>query len=234
MNALSPSQHAFVESVVALRPRIAAFDCDGTLWPLDSGEGFFYWEMERGLIPPDVATWARQRYDDYRRGAVGEETMCGEMVTIHAGLSEPIIAEAAREYFEETIAPIIFPEMQALTSRLADDGVELWAVSSTNNWVVNAGVERFGIARQRVLAACVDVDGDVVGNRLVHVPSGEAKATLLRQRLAGPLDTAFGNSIHDAAMLGMARNAFAINPSAELEDLARSKGWTVYRPSLAE
>ncbi|MGB9104932.1 MAG: hypothetical protein WCC59_09245, partial [Terriglobales bacterium] len=51
----------FVASVLRLRLRIAVFDCDGTLWDADAGEQFFYWEMERGVLPDDVVGWARAR-----------------------------------------------------------------------------------------------------------------------------------------------------------------------------
>jgi len=40
----------FIESVLALRPEIAVFDCDGTLWSGDAGRDFFYWEIERGVV----------------------------------------------------------------------------------------------------------------------------------------------------------------------------------------
>ena len=45
----------FLQSVLALRPRIAAFDCDGTLWSGDAGENFFAWEIEKGLVSPEIA-----------------------------------------------------------------------------------------------------------------------------------------------------------------------------------
>jgi phosphoserine phosphatase len=228
--ALSPRQGAFIDSVLSLRPGIAVFDCDGTLWDADSGEGFFYWEMERGLIPADTAAWARRRYDDYRNGDVSEETMCGEMVTIHGSLRQQLIMDAAREYFDQQVAPKIFPEMRELTSRLAAAGCELWVVSSTNQWVVEAGVAGFGIARERVLAACVAVREGLASNELVRVPSGEAKAEALRERLSRAPDAAFGNSVHDAAMLAMAQAAFAVNPNPDLEDLATRNRWTIYKP----
>jgi len=46
-------------------------------------------------------------------------------------------------------------------------------------------------------------------------------------------DAAFGNSRWDAAMLGIARHAFAINPNPDLEEVARDKGWTIYLPQGA-
>ena len=42
--------------------------------------------------------------------------------------------------------------MAALVAALDRAGVELWAVSSTNKWVVVEGVRQFGIPESRVLA----------------------------------------------------------------------------------
>ena len=60
---------AFIESVLALQPEIAVFDCDGTLWSGDSGRDFFYWEIERGLVSPEVADAMRARYRLYAHEA---------------------------------------------------------------------------------------------------------------------------------------------------------------------
>ena len=80
----SPSQK-FADSVLALCPRIAVFECDGTLWSGDSGADFFYWQIDRGMFPHDVAERAAARYSDYKQGKVDEEVMCGEMVAIKHG-----------------------------------------------------------------------------------------------------------------------------------------------------
>ena len=78
------SQTEFIESVLSLKPRVAAFDCDGTLWSEDAGEGFFHWEVElepeKRLLPEPIVQWVRPRHVDYKAGRVEEDTMCGEMV----------------------------------------------------------------------------------------------------------------------------------------------------------
>jgi len=125
------------------------FDCDGTLWSGDSGADFFYWELDRGLVAPEVAQWATARYQDYKAGNVDEDTMCGEMVAINAGSSLESLQEAAEEFFSSVVEPRIFPEMLRLTRELDSIGCEVWAVSSTNDWVVREGVKRFGIPRRR-------------------------------------------------------------------------------------
>jgi phosphoserine phosphatase len=232
--ALSPKANAFIESVVAMRPRLAVFDCDGTLWDGDSGAAFFYWELERGLIDPATAKWVRGRYDDYKAGTVDEDTMCGEMVTIHRGLTREAIEREAAAFFASEFDSRIFPEMRELVRRLAADGCEIWAVSSTNDWVVIEGVKRFGIPPQRVLAASVFVEADVATDRLVRVPSGPGKATAIREVVKRTPDAAFGNSVFDAEMLALSRHPFAINPTAELAQTASDRHWTIYVPDAPE
>src|SRR5713226_1809043 len=128
----SAPKPSLIESLLRLSPRLAVFDCDGTLWSGDAGEGFFDWELKRGVVSDDMVRWARARYADYRAGKVSEDEMCGEMVTLHKGLPEVEVLRVARQYFEENVVSRIFPEMRQLISQLQASGCEVWAVSSTN------------------------------------------------------------------------------------------------------
>ncbi len=232
MTASDPPSLAcqFVESMLALKPSIAVFDCDGTLWSGDAGADFFYWEIDHGIVSPAVAEWARARYEEYVAGRVGEEQMCGEMVTLNRGVSHQVLLRAAAEFFDEVISHRVFPELQELTRRLAEQGCELWAVSSTNSWVVEVGAERFGIPTERVLAACANVENGCVTDCLIRVPTDELKAIAIREVIGKPMEAVFGNSIHDQAMLEMAKYPFCVNPNPDLELIARLRGWPVYWP----
>jgi len=221
----------FIDSVLALRPSIAVFDCDGTLWSGDAGADFFYWEIERGLISREMGEWALARYEDYKAGGVGEEQMCGEMVIMNRGISHEKLQRAAAEFFDEVVSHRIFPELQELTRKLAEQGCELWAVSSTNNWVVEVGASRFGIPQDRILAACVHVENGRASDRLIRVPTDELKAVVIRESIGKPMEAVFGNSIHDQAMLEMAKWPFCVNPNPDLEQVARERGWPAYWPA---
>jgi phosphoserine phosphatase len=221
----------FIESVLALKPAFAVFDCDGTLWSGDAGADFFYWEIERGIVSREVALWAGARYKQYKAGKVSEEAICGEMVTMNHGVSCKLLRRAVREFFSEVISPRVFPEMQELTRRLAAQGCDIWAVSSTNNWLVEYGARQFGIARQRVLAACVQVERGLASDRLIRVPTDELKTVAIRDGIGKTVDVALGNSVHDQAMLEMAKHPICINPNADLEQIARERGWPVYWPA---
>jgi HAD superfamily phosphoserine phosphatase-like hydrolase len=225
----------FVESVLQLTPRVAAFDCDGTLWAGDAGERFFDWELRAGDVVPDVrVAILRERYAAYKRGEVDETTMCGEMVTMHRGVSEMKMMGAATRFFDQFFVKQIFPEMRELVRRLQEDGCELWAVSSSNEWVIRAGMKHFGIPEGRILAAKVEVEDGIVTDRLIRVPSGHGKPEALREVVMKEIDAAFGNSRWDTEMLATAKHAFAINPNPDLEAVARQRSWRTYFPEGLE
>ena len=230
-----PVTNEFLDSVLRLDPRVAAFDCDGTLWAGDAGERFFDWELREGnLVSDSLVRPLRERYAAYRRGEVEESTMCGEMVTMHRGISESRMMEAAVHFFDQFFVEQIFPEMRELVRRLQQNSCEVWAVSSSNEWVIRAAMKHFGIPENRVLAAKVSIDGGIVSDRLIRVPSGADKPRALREVVWKELDAAFGNSRWDSEMLVMARRAFAVNPNPDLEAVARERGWQVYFPEGTE
>ncbi len=232
--ALPLTGHNFIDLVLSLSPRVAAFDCDGTLWSGDAGEGFFDWEIRTGLVAPEIARAMRARYAEYKLGAVSEEEMCGEMVTMHRGISEATMMEAAMEFMTHVFSGKVFAEMLNLVERLRGNGCEIWAVSSSNEWVIRAGMKQFGIAENRILAGKADIENGVVTDRLLRLPSGPGKPLALREVLGEEnLDAAFGNSRWDTEMLAMSRYAFAINPNPDLEITARERGWTIYFPDAA-
>jgi len=220
----------FIDSVLRIQPRLAVFDCDGTLWAGDAGEGFFSWELSRGLFPEEVVRWARQRYVDYKAGKVSEDDMCAEMVTIHRGLVEADVQQAADQFIEEHFVTQIFPEMHQLVDRLRRSGCDVWAVSSTNEWVIKTAVRHCGIDAAKALAVSVEVESGRITDRVVRVPSGEGKPRAIQEVIRRVPDAAFGNSRFDVEMLALARHAFAVNPYPELEAAAGKHGWTVYWP----
>jgi phosphoserine phosphatase len=55
---------------------------------------------------------------------------------------------------------------------------------------------------------------------------------LIEEVIARPVDVAFGNSIHDFAMMEKAKCAYAINPNPDLWAKATKLGWNVYWPEI--
>jgi phosphoserine phosphatase len=221
---------AFVESILRLQPRLATFDCDGTLWSGDAGESFFAWEIEEKVVAEEIGQSMRARYAEYRAGKVPEEVMCGQMVTMHRGMIEADVQRAATRFFDLNFVEQIFPEMRSLVRQLLGQGCDVWAVSSTNVWVIRAAMRHFGIGPDRILAASVAIENMRITDRLIRIPSGDGKPLAIREVVKKEPDAAFGNSRWDADMLALARHPFAINPNPDLEALARDRGWGLYFP----
>jgi phosphoserine phosphatase len=224
----------FHAAVHALAPRIAVFDCDGTLWSGDAGSTFMRWTIERNILSPAATAHLNARYQAYLAGHVSELAICGEMVQIYAGLPEQTLRTAAAEFFSTQIEPNIFPELRTLIHDLQSTGTEIWAVSSTCDWVIEEGVRRFNIPPDRVLAAQVAITPTgLITDQLIAVPTDELKVTALHRAGIHTPDAVFGNSIHDAAMLSIARitGAFPVNPNPALLVRAAAEHWPVFYPA---
>lgn len=231
-----PLTHQFLDSVLALDPRVVAFDCDGTLWSGDAGERFFDWTLRDDESCPNLLGHGitrgamRDRYAAYKRGEIDEAAMCGEMTTMYRGSSDQEMLEAAGRFFEQFFVQQIFPEMLELVRRLQENDCEIWAVSSSNEWAIRAAMKYFDIPASHILAAKVELEGDIATDRLIRVPSGPGKTQALHEVAKKEMDAAFGNSRWDVEMLTAAKHAYAINPNPDLEALARTNGWQIYFP----
>lgn len=230
----SPSRVSFAEAshrIFELHPQVAAFDCDGTLWSIDSGLGFLDFELERQLIEPTTAATARARLRAYHGGQIDEDTFNGYLAALHAGLRVSDIEAAAREYVRQQLPPVMFHQMTELLEQLLRTGCQVWLVSSTNQWVIEAAASLIGVPAQRVLATAAVVIEGVATDRLIRVPNDSGKRLALEAVLTRPPDLAFGNSRWDAQMLDFARQAFAVHPTPELTGIAAAHGWPVLLPT---
>lgn len=216
--------------VFEVAPKVAVFDCDGTLWGGDAGYGFMVWSIEQGLVSRSTTDWMDTRYRAYLAGSVTETQICGDMVQMYAGLHEQELRSAAARYFAEHVRPHIFSEIAALIAELRKRNIQLWAVSSTNKWVIAEGIRYFDIPEERVLAAEVKVADGIISAELVDVPTDGAKAESLRRVGLPHPDAVFGNSLHDLAMLEIASYPFPINPSSGLLEECGRRGWSYFRP----
>ncbi len=135
---------------------------------------------------------------------------------------------------ESLFATGFFPKWRRWYPRCARQAQRLWAVSSTNKWVIAEGVRDFGIPEERVLAAEVRVVDGLIGSEILDVPTDQGKAAALaRVGLTKP-DAVFGNSVHDLAMLDIALHPYPINPSPALLKAAARSGWGYFMPQGSE
>jgi HAD superfamily phosphoserine phosphatase-like hydrolase len=232
---LAPFAPAFRDALLPLLapsdpPRLACFDADGTLWAEDLGEAFFRWLIAGHLLPR--VDCSRDVYAEYE-ARVREDRAAGYAwcVQCMAGIAETDLQRWSRQM--AAAWPNYRPEMVSLARGLAASGVEVWMVSASNRWVVQASAPRAGFDPSNVIAMQVEVEGGTLTDRPVRpLICHGGKVEAIHQRFGRRADLAFGDSLGDLEMLSDAAHPFVIGrhdkPGAALLEVARDKGWPVH------
>jgi phosphoserine phosphatase len=92
-------------------------------------------------------------------------------------------------------------------------------------------MRHFGIPRDHVLAASVEIENMRITDRILRIPSGPGKPQAILDVVGKKPDAAFGNSRWDVDMLNLATRPYVINPNPDLEELAGLRGWPLYFPN---
>jgi phosphatidylglycerophosphatase C len=233
---------------------ILAFDADGTLWTGDVGVELFGALVEAGGVREE----ARPALEVEARAAgvtvEGSANDVGRalLTAFHAGLYDECrglammawafagwrraevvrfagaVLEAGRidARLRHALAPVV---------RWAEErDIETWVVSASPDAVLKLAVPRLGLHPERVLAMRAAIEDDVIAARLdgpaVYGP-GKLEA-IQRTRPQATLLGVFGDSGYDAAMLGAARVAVAVDPKPSLLEAATSLPELVLLASL--
>jgi phosphoserine phosphatase len=205
----------------------AAFDADGTLWAGDVGEALLRDLVDGGHVP--ASAWATYEPLMARDAVAG----CGYCVEVMAGLPEALVRERSEAVVRALRHGPLFDETVGLARQLLALGVEVWVVSGSARWVVEAGLRHAGLAVAGICATdCPVVDGKLTGALVLPVPCGPGKVGALRQRTQRPLHLAAGNALYDEHLLRHAAHPVAVGPGGQetaLLALARAEGWVVLR-----
>jgi phosphoserine phosphatase len=123
-------------------------------------------------------------------------------------------------------------QMHALIRAMEAAGYEVWVVSATNQWSVEAFAERaFGVPRERVLGnrvARAD-DGSLTDETLEPVLYREGKVEIIEREIGRRPAMVFGDSDTDLDMLEYASHLAVLvdRGEAAMRDAASEHGWAV-------
>lgn len=216
--------------------RLALFDLDHTLLPLDSDYQWADFLARTGRAgDPDEA---RRRNDDlmnrYNQGQLTASQAAEFMLGLLAAHTPYDLAAWHEEFMHEVIRPGITPQAIELVDRHLAAG-DLCAIVTATNAFVTAPVARaFGIAH--LIATDAEYrDGRYTG-RIEGTPSfKEGKVVRVNQWLSGlGLTLAdfsesyfYSDSINDVPLLEVVTHPVAANPSPALREIAQTRGWAV-------
>jgi HAD superfamily hydrolase (TIGR01490 family) len=148
-----------------------------------------------------------------------------------AGRSVAELTELGEQIYDELMSDKIWSGTRALAQKHLDAGQRVWLVTATPVELANIIAHRLGLTGALGTVA-ESVDGVYTGRIAGDIMHGRAKAHAVRALAAREgLDlrrcTAYSDSANDVPILSVVGTAVAVNPDAELRDIARKRGWEI-------
>lgn len=217
------------------RPRLALFDLDHTLLPLDSDYEWGQFTARKGLV--HSAAFAKRNgefFDQYRAGTLDLNEYI-QFATEAVRKLGPAASAAAHETFmAEVIGPAILPQALALIDQHRRAGETIVIVTATNEFVTGPIAQALQIEHLLAVNLERDSSGWFSGNILGVPTSREGKVTRMTAWLAernwtwGDVHTTFySDSMNDIALLEQVNVPVATNPDATLRALAQQRQWAI-------
>ncbi len=218
------------------RKKIAMFDLDHTLLPLDSD--YSWGRFTAGLGWVDRAEFDRQNekfFRDYRAGTLDIDAYVAFATAAFLAQGQAAAEAAHARYLQDIIAPEIHPQAIELVQDHRKQGATTIVITATNEFVASPVARLFGPD----LVMAVELQRDAATGwfkGLVHgVPSfregkvQRIESWLAQQGLAwGDVDSSFySDSINDLPLLERVNNPVATNPDDTLRAIAQNRGWRI-------
>ncbi|PFX02915.1 putative hydrolase [Nocardia farcinica] len=148
-----------------------------------------------------------------------------------AGRSTAELAALGEEIYDEIIADKIWPGTRALAQMHLDAGQQVWLVTATPVELAQVIAKRLGLTGALGTVA-ESVDGKFTGRLVGDILHGLGKAhavraLAIREGLNLKRCTAYSDSHNDVPMLSLVGTAVAINPDADLREVAKNRGWEI-------
>ena len=215
--------------------KIALFDLDHTLLPLDSDQSWGEFTLSLGWVDPDTFQAKNNGfYADYQAGCLDIHDYV-RFSTAAVREKGPVAAAAAHALFmERVIRPAILPAALDLVEQHRRRGERLVMVTATNEFVTRPIAEAFGMDVLLAVELERDAQGHFTGE-IAGVPSlREGKVTRVQQWLAAQGKhlndvhaTFYSDSMNDLPLLEQVQQPVVTNGSAALRQIAQERDWRI-------
>jgi HAD superfamily hydrolase (TIGR01490 family) len=219
--------------------RLALFDLDHTLLPIDSADAWSHFVVRAGGLDPEPHVAQIRRFAaDYRCGNFDPEEYLAFQMGLLARFPLAQLERIRSDFVEQVIEPSLRPEAFELIDSHRRRQHELVLVTGTNAFVTAPIAERLGL--QHLLAVRPEqVDGRFTGRYVGHHTYGHGKVLavegFVRER-GGTLEALdecafYTDSINDVPLLervaASGGQAIVTNADRPLRALAQQRGWPV-------
>lgn len=219
----------------ATRPRLALFDLDHTLLPLDSDYEWGEFTIRLGWCDRDDFGRRNEAfYADYQAGRLDVHDYVRFATQAMRSQGPQAAARAHARFMREVIEPAVRPSALALLQKHRDQGDLMLLITATNEFITRPIARLLGV--DHLIAIELERDGaDRYTGEILGIPSvREGKVQRLKQWLAerdltleGIESTFYSDSMNDLPLLELVNHPVATNPDARLRALARERHWPI-------
>jgi HAD superfamily hydrolase (TIGR01490 family) len=148
-----------------------------------------------------------------------------------AGRPTAELAALGEEIYDENIADKLWPGTRALAQMHHDAGQQVWLVTATPLELAQVIAKRLGLTGALGTVA-ESIDGQFTGRLVGDILHGLGKAhavraLAIREGLNLKRCYAYSDSHNDIPMLSLVGTAVAINPDADLREVAKNRSWEI-------
>lgn len=235
MNALTAATPGTSSDSARQRARLALFDLDHTLLPIDSDYAWGVFTQDIGWTDP--VEFKRRNdafFADYKAGVLDIHDYVRFATDAVRERGPQAAAQAHERFMREVVLPQIRPVALDLVHGHVRAGDAVVIVTATNEFVTRPIAHALGVQELIAVELARGPDGWITGE-IAGVPSArEGKVTRVEQWLAERgLDwadvelTFYSDSINDIALLERVDHPVATNPDARLRAIAAGRGWRI-------
>jgi HAD superfamily hydrolase (TIGR01490 family) len=215
--------------------KLALFDLDHTLLPLDSDQSWGEFTLELGWVDP--ATFQARNnafYADYQAGCLDIHDYVRFSTAAIREQGAAAAAEAHALFMERVIRPALLPPALDLVATHRNRGERLVMVTATNEFITRPIAQAFGMEVLLAVELVRDETGFFTGD-IAGVPTlREGKVTRVQQWLeAQGLSlqdveaTFYSDSMNDLPLLEQVQHPVVTNGSPALKQIALARGWRI-------
>jgi HAD superfamily hydrolase (TIGR01490 family) len=212
--------------------RLALFDLDHTLLPIDSADTWSHHVVRRGGLDAELyGARIRNFARTYQAGTFDVEGYVRFQMELLARFPRASLDAWHAEFMDQFVRPHVRREALALVDRHRRAGDELALVTGTNSYVVTPIAREFGI--EHVLAVEPEmVAGEFTGGHVGTHTYQAGKVRKVEEWLdrrgldwAGVRTVFYSDSINDLPLLEQVTEPVVTNGDARLNAIARERGW---------